>query len=214
MTDNDSRPHPQESDVNKEVTLNASFSCPYCAGGAEKYSELFDHGTCVNCGAPLEQFRATITEKGEQEIKRSVLLLYSKDDMAKTAGDVVEELKQNGINVIDAHDIIDGSQTSVVSANLAFIMDKTAAVLVIPSEHLDDDPVISTCLNNAITQKVEGSKRLIPIYTQENMGKASFGLVGIAGIDWDGEVHNHLGIDKLRAISHIHQFVDENASKK
>jgi hypothetical protein len=214
MTDNLDTRLPQEN-TEKKLDLIASFTCPACASGAEKYSELFDHGTCVNCGNPLEQFSATLTETGEKEIKSSLLLIYSKDDMAKMAEDVTAELKRNRINIVDVHDIIDGSQTSVVSANLSFVMDKTAGVLVIPSQHLEDNPVVSTCLNNAIIQKVENSKKLIPIYTEENISvKAPFGLTDTVGINWDGKVDNIRAIvDKERSIDYLHQLADENTSK-
>lgn len=204
-----------EKGAEKKVVLSASFTCPHCASGAEKYSELFDHGTCVNCGAPLKEFSATITETGEKEIKSSVLLLYSKEDMKDFAKEVIKELNQNDIRVVDAHDIIDGSQTSVVSANLAFVMDKTAGVMVIPSEHLEDDPVIATCLGNAIVQKVEKSRKLVPIYTEENInGKIPFGLTDTVGINWDGKVDDRRAIsDKSRALPYIHEFIKENASK-
>ena len=204
----------QKDSNEKKVILNASFSCPSCASGAEKYSELFDHGTCVNCGAPLKEFSATITETGEKEIKSSVLLLYSKEDMAGLAKEVTDELKNKGIRVIDAHDIIDGSQTSVVSANLAFVMDKTAGVLVIPSEHLEDDHAIATCFGNAVVQKVEKSKKLVPIYTVDNTkGEVPFGLIDTVGINWDGKVDDMRATDKNRALPYIQEFIKENASK-
>ena len=154
MTDKvDARPEVNNNFPEKKVTLNTSFSCGSCHSGAEKYSELFNHGTCTNCGSPLEQFSATLTEKGETEIKGSFLLLYTKEDMDKTAGEVISEFTKNGVGIVDVHDIIDGSQTSVVSANLSFVMDLTAGVLVIPSEKLENDKVISTCLSNATIKK-------------------------------------------------------------
>jgi phenolic acid decarboxylase len=201
-------------DNEKKIILNASFTCPYCASGAEHYHELFDHGTCVNCGAGLKEFSASITEKGEKEIKNSVLLLYSNEDMARLAQDVVVELQSEGIGVVDVYNIIDGSQTSVVSANLAFVMDKTAGVLVIPSEHLEDNPAIATCFGNALVQKIETSKKLIPVYTTENIkGKIPFGLIDTMGINWDGKVGDRRTLDKDMAFSSIREFVRENSSR-
>jgi hypothetical protein len=203
-----------EISAEKKIVLNTSFNCPNCASGAEHYSELFDHGTCVNCGAPLEQFSATLTEKGEQEIKSSLLLLYSKDDMAKTAEEVVTELGKDGIRVVDAYDIIDGSKTLVLAGNLAFVMGKTAAVLVIPSEHLEDDQAIATCLGEAIVKSVNEAKKIIPIYTAENITKASFGLVNLAGVNWDGKVVSDMyTIDKSRVLPMLHDSINENILK-
>ncbi|MFH1971287.1 MAG: hypothetical protein ABIJ05_02790 [Patescibacteria group bacterium] len=199
----------------KKVTLNTSFSCNSCGSGAEKYSELFNHGTCRNCGAPLEQFSATLTEKGETVIKGSLLLIYSKTEMEKTASEVTSELGKNGVGIIDAHDIIDGSQTSVVSANLSYVMDIAAGVLIIPSEHLENEQAISTCLNDAIFKKVEKNKLLIPLYTVENISsKLPFGLVDTAGINWDGKVDDIRAMDRDRAINDIQELVTKNTSSK
>ncbi len=216
MTDNiDSQSEVPKISPEKIITLNTSFSCSSCHSGAEKYSELFDHGTCRNCGAPLKQFSATLTEKGETEIKGSFLLLYSKEDMDKTAGEVVSEFAKNGVGIVDVHDIIDGSQTSVVSANLSFVMDLTAGVLVIPSESLEKDKVISTCLSNATIKKVENKKRLIPIYTEDNIsGKIPFGLLGTVGINWDGKVENRRAMaGKDRTINQLQELAKKNTSK-
>lgn len=198
----------------KKVTLNTSFSCNSCGSGAEKYSELFNHGTCINCGAPLEQFSATLTEKGESEIKASFLLLYSKEDMEKTAINVTSELGKTGIGVVDAHDIIDGSQTSVVSANLSFVTDLTAGVLIIPSEHLEKEHAINSCLNDVIFRNVEKNKLLIPIYTEENISKkVPFGLLGIAGINWDGKLDDMRAfVNKEKAINDLQGFILKNTS--
>jgi len=94
MPDRKDITQPQQPDEEKVVSLTSSYSCPACASGAEKYSDLFGHGTCVNCGNPLEQFSATLTETGEKELKASFMLLYSKEDMDKTAKKVIEDLKQ------------------------------------------------------------------------------------------------------------------------
>lgn len=199
----------------KKITLNTSFSCNSCASGAEKYSELFDHGTCKNCGAPLEQLSATLTEKGEKEAKGSFLLLYSKKDMEKTANEIVSELDKKGIGIIDAHDIIDGSQTSVVSANLSFVMSLTAGVLIVPSNNLENDKAISTCLSNATIQNIENNKQLIPIYTSENIStKIPFGLHDTVGVNWDGKVKNFRAIiGRDRALNFIQETAKENAPK-
>lgn len=197
----------------KKVTLNTSFSCDSCLSGAEKYSELFNHGTCTNCGAPLEQFSATLTEKGEAEIKGSFLLLYSKEDMAETASEVVSELAKHGIGAIDVHDVIDGSQTSVVSANLSFVMDIAAGVLVFPSKNLENQKTISTCLNEAIIKKVEKSKPLIPVYTEKNiLGTVPFGLKDTAGINWDGKASDRRAINKDKALSDLQGLAKKNTS--
>ena len=214
MTDNiDSNAEVPKISPEKKVTLNSSFSCNSCSGGAEKYSELFNHGTCRNCGAPLERFSATLTEKGETEIKGSFLLLYSKEDMEKTASEVISELSENGVGIIDAHDIIDGSQTSVVSANLSFVMDLTAGVLIIPSENLENDNAISTCLSNATFKKKENNKLLIPLYTKDNMsGKIPFGLQDTVGINWDGKVENLRALIKDRALNDLQGLAKKNTS--
>ena len=214
MTDNiDSNAEVPKISPEKKVTLNSSFSCNSCSGGAEKYSELFNHGTCRNCGAPLERFSATLTEKGETEIKGSFLLLYSKEDMEKTASEVISELSENGVGIIDAHDIIDGSQTSVVSANLSFVMDLTAGVLIIPSENLENDNAISTCLSNATFKKIENNKLLIPLYTKDNMsGKIPFGLQDTVGINWDGKVENLRALIKDRALNDLQGLAKKNTS--
>lgn len=216
MTDNiDARSSVQNNSPEKKLTLNASFICNHCAGGAETYSELFDHGTCRNCGAPLEQFSATLTEKGEAEIKGSFLLLYSKEDMGKTAGEVALELGKNGVGIIDAYDIIDASQTSVVSVNLSFVMDLAAGVLVIPSEHLKNDKAISTCLDNAIFKKIENKKIIIPIYTTKNIStRIPFGLTDTMGINWDGKVDDIRVLDKDRVISSLQGLIVKNTSSK
>lgn len=212
----DARLSVQNNLPEKKVVLNTSFSCSWCSSGAEKYSELFNHGTCRNCGAPLEQFSATLTEKGESEIKGSFLLLYSKEDMDKTAGEVISELVKNGVGIVDAHDIIDGSQTSVVSANLSFVMDIAAGVLIIPSENLENDKAISTCLNDAIFKKVENKKILIPLYTAKNIStKVPFGLLDTAGINWDGKVDNFRAfINKEKAVNDLQKIVRQNTSSK
>lgn len=205
----------QGESADKKIVLNTSYGCPYCGSGSEKYSELFNHGTCVNCGSPLEQFSATLTEKGEQTIKGSVLLLYSKEDMTNTAKEIMEELGKNGVRAIDVHDIIEGSKTSVVSGNLSFVMGKTAAILIVPSKHLEDSPVIATCLNNAIIEKVEGSKKIIPIYTSENASvKVPFSLMNIVGVNWDGGASDRRGVvDRERALTSFQQMVVQNTSK-
>jgi hypothetical protein len=211
----DIKPAGGENDADRKVVLNTSFSCSSCASGAEKYSELFHQGTCVNCGAPLEQFYATLTEKGEQELKASVILLYSGEDAVETARNVTTELERDGIKVIDVHDIIDGSKTSVVAANLAYVMDKAALSLVVPSQHLETDPIIATCVGEAVFRSIERSKKIIPVYTRENISMgAPFGLTDITGIDWDGNAGDaRVAVEKTRALVHLHRFVAENTLK-
>jgi len=93
-------------------------------------------------------------------------------------------------------------------------MDVTAGVLVIPSQHLEDNPGISTCLSNAVIRKVEGSTKVLPIFTKENIsGKVPFGLIDIIGINWDGDTNMEMTVNKSRAITHLHSFVEENTSK-
>src|SRR3972149_8775090 len=209
MTENQTGEEIKRASLENEVSLNTSYRCPHCASGAEKYSELFDHGTCRNCGGPLEQFYSTLTEKGEKEIRESVLLIYSQEDMKENAAKVIKDLNEHGIKVIDANDIIEGSQTSVISGNLSFVMDKASSTLVIPSAHIEDDVAIRTCLANAIMQRIERAKTIIPVYFEGNSKiKPPFGLVDIAGINWDGKAHREpFLLDKPRAIDDLKKLI-------
>jgi len=206
------------SNKENKVTLNASYHCPSCASGAEHYSELFNHGTCVNCGAPLEKFEATLTEKGESELKKSVVLLYSDKDTKELAREVTEEFKKNDIGIVDIHDLMNGSQTSVLSANLSYVMDTTAATIVIPSDHLKEDAVINTSLSDALMKRIErGKPVVVPVYTADslkNERNVPFGLIDKAGINWDGKSELFAAkISKERALTQMQDLVIKNSSK-
>jgi hypothetical protein len=193
------------------IEVMHTFICPNCDSASETYSEVFRNGMCRNCGGPLRDFKASISEMGENTLRRSLFLL-SGEDTKKAVKSIIEELQAEGINVIDADDIILGSITPQLAANLTFVMKHTLATLVVPSEGLEKRRAIRACLNSSFSEThVDGSNiRLVPIFTSPESKQYTPPLLSdTVGIAWGFDPQNTAQRSKENLIS----FVKEETAR-
>jgi len=189
------------------IKITSVFSCAHCMSGSNYYSELFDHGTCKNCGAGLSEFYSTVTEIGRRKIERSVMLIYA-DDISEIVENMKSELQSNGIGTIDIHDIISGSHPQELGANIAHLMENTMYSFVVPSRKIETDKQIKTVLNAALMDKMEGKDKspiLVPILVNsESVNYTPYFIKDIVGAKWNESVKgDHYAISKDQFISQI-----------
>ncbi len=150
-----------------------------------------------------------VGEEAEKLQKTSLLVMYSRQDMADTALEVIKELREAGLNVIDINDkIADGSWVGESDK----ILENTPAVLVIPSKSIKEDGLVKDAVYRADMLRVEKRKRIVPIFFQANANVSIGGLGSLAGINWDGETEGIQNFDKTAAFGHLKTFVAQNTN--
>jgi len=183
---------PNEGDEKEVIKINSTFSCTSCGRGGEKYSEVFSKGKCDGCGAPVESFHATITEIGKEKLQRMVLLL-SAEDVDKKLDEIISEFKQNGIEVINGRDIIDGSQIANAANNLSFVARNTIFTFIVSSEGIRNDRVVEAVVGDAYFNSGDKEIILVPIvFDQAGFNHLPIGLKTRVGCNWSSESNEEM----------------------
>jgi hypothetical protein len=172
-----------KTDEQKGIKIRTTFCCIYCNAGAERYSEVFINGTCRQCGAPLKTFEATISEQGEERVKRSIFLVAHPEtevDVRK----VVEEMEAQGIHVIEANDIIQGLAPGQITQNLSYLIRATLGTLFVPSPNLDKTPAIFACLDELSVSRDTGILWAPLFLTPDSFNHLPSLMRGRIGVKW------------------------------
>jgi len=189
---------PQES-----ITILSSFICDSCSSGSEKYHEVFCNGTCNGCGAPVKEFEATITEVGLDLLKKSVLVVSHKE-IDEQVDEIIAVLDENGINVMKAIEIVEGTKIGQAAENLAFVSRNAAYTFFVISENLNTDQVTNVLLGDLLFGDHDEVPKIVPVYINEDSYKhiPSF-LIDRRGVNWNGsEEHRNYG-SRERTLTHI-----------
>lgn len=172
--------------VDKETRSlrRATFECVYCHGGTENFTTLFEDGTCTQCSAPAGVVVEISRPEDIEKIQQSVVLIASDVDSDK-AMQITRELTDKGINVIDPKIVVENEQAGNRANVLAFIVDNSKSVLVIPSEkgQFSEDRLVSAAVEQAM---ISNKKNIVPLYPDDSYKGRSGFLDTRQGVQWDG----------------------------
>lgn len=170
----------------EEITILSSFKCDSCGIGSEKYHEVFCDGSCGNCGAPVKEFEATITEVGLDLLNKSILIL-SHVEVDDQVNQMIEVLSENGIYAIKSVDIIENTTADQVVENLAFVSRNVAFTFVVSSENIDSDKATNVLLSDLLFGDHGKESRVIPVYIDEkSFQNRQMFMIDRKGINWNG----------------------------
>ena len=202
MTEKPQVNHIQTGDNGQQENLKlmSTFACEYCGSGTETYSKLFSNGTCRNCGGPVKDFYATITETGAEKLTKSVLIIAAGDSQEKVE-EMVAELNSIGVEALTAQEIVEGVQKPQATSSLTLVAQSTAYTLIVPSPGLEQDLVARATMNAILLESMEKEIKIVPVY----FGKESFQhLSGFfqtrTGIDWNNLNLGHHSLPREKAL--------------
>lgn len=165
----------------ERVDLRTStFRCQYCNSGAEKFSDVFAEGKCVSCGGPAGVVVEISRPEDAEKLEKAIVLVYAKADVEK-AKEIMNEMTEQGIDVIDPMIIADNEQAGNKMNVLSFLVDKAKYTLVIPSRQISNDPLVASAVESGLMNE---KNKIVPLYPDDSyQGKASF-LDTRMGVVW------------------------------
>lgn len=175
-----------KSQVDKETRelRHATFECASCGSGTENFLTLFKDGGCSHCGAPAGVVVEISRPEDIEKIQQSVVLIAPKDE-EDNAAQIMRELLDKGINVIDPKIVVENEQAGNRANVLAFIVDNSKSVLVIPPREgqFSEDRLVSAAVEQAMTSN---KKNIIPLYPDASYKGRSTFLDTRMGVQWEG----------------------------
>jgi len=178
----------------------ATFKCASCGSGTENFPDLFKHGGCKQCGAPAGAVVEISRPEDIKKIQQSVVLIATKNE-ADNAAQITRELQDKGINVIDPKIVVENEQAGDRAKVLAFIVENSKFVLVIPPEkgQFSEDRLVTAAVEQAI---VSNGNKVIPLYPDASYKGRSIFLDTRMGVQWKGETGRSCW-DKNRFLDHL-----------
>ncbi len=165
---------------------HATFKCASCSSGTENFLTLFKDGGCSHCGAPAGMVVEISRPEDIEKIQQSVVLITPKDEEDRAA-QIMRELLDEGINVIDPKIVVENEQAGNRANVLAFIVDNSKSVLVIPPREgqFSEDRLVSAAVEQAMASN---KKNIIPLYPDASYKGRSPFLDSIMGVQWKGAI--------------------------
>jgi len=182
----------------KTELRHSTFSCAACGSGTEKFSKLFNNGTCNHCGNPASVVVETSHPEDIKRIQESVVVLYSKND-EKIANSIMAEMRDSGISVIDPKLIAENEKAGNKANTLSYLADESKYVMVIPAPggQLSDDRLIAASVEGVFAGN---RNKVVPLYPDNTYRGRSLMLEDRMGVNWTNE-SDRRGMDKNRFIN-------------